>query len=230
MAFSPLVSVQAQERLVVSLAFIAGFVDAYGFITYATYLSYMSGNTTQSGYLIGEGHFLEAMPTLAAIIAFVMGLIVGNLLTYTDKYQGRKKVLSLTVTLLGLIVLLTELGIVNNFVHIATISFAMGIMNSTISLIGVESVNLTFVTGTLTKMAKHIVLGIKRAPLSDAQGSWDTQWSRAIILARLWGVFFLGTILSGIATPHIGVWALLVPIILILLLLVVFNLNPEVET
>jgi hypothetical protein len=37
---------QGQERLAAGLAMTAGFVDAYGMITYNTYLSFMSGNTT----------------------------------------------------------------------------------------------------------------------------------------------------------------------------------------
>jgi len=41
---------EVQEWLAVSLAMIAGFLDAYGTITYNTYLSFMSGNTTQTGY------------------------------------------------------------------------------------------------------------------------------------------------------------------------------------
>ena len=36
---------------------IAGFVDAYGMITYGVYVSFMSGNTTQTGYQAAEGAF-----------------------------------------------------------------------------------------------------------------------------------------------------------------------------
>ena len=41
---------QRQERLAAGLAMVAGFVDAYGIITYGVYVSFMSGNTTQTGY------------------------------------------------------------------------------------------------------------------------------------------------------------------------------------
>jgi hypothetical protein len=41
---------ERQEWLAAGLAMIAGFLDAYGMITYNTYLSFMSGNTTQTGY------------------------------------------------------------------------------------------------------------------------------------------------------------------------------------
>ena len=40
---------QRQERLAAGLAMVAGFVYAYGVITYGVYVSFMSGNTTQTG-------------------------------------------------------------------------------------------------------------------------------------------------------------------------------------
>jgi uncharacterized membrane protein YoaK (UPF0700 family) len=52
---------------------LAGFVDAYGIITYNTYLSFMSGNTTQTGYRIGQGDFAAAVPSALAIVSFVSG-------------------------------------------------------------------------------------------------------------------------------------------------------------
>jgi hypothetical protein len=45
---------RSAERLAAALALIAGFVDAYGMITYGVYVSFMSGNTTQTG-LSGRG-------------------------------------------------------------------------------------------------------------------------------------------------------------------------------
>ncbi|HEY0551302.1 MAG TPA: DUF1275 family protein, partial [Verrucomicrobiae bacterium] len=40
---------RAERRLAIQLALIAGYVDAYGFLAYGTYVSFMSGNTTQTG-------------------------------------------------------------------------------------------------------------------------------------------------------------------------------------
>jgi hypothetical protein len=62
----------------VLLAMVAGYVDAYGFISYRTYLSFMSGNTTQTGFLTGQGHVAAAMPIVSrpmARAAPVMALV-----------------------------------------------------------------------------------------------------------------------------------------------------------
>src|SRR5208337_3786338 len=71
---------QSQERLAAGLAMIAGFVDAYGIITYGVYLSFMSGNTTQTGYEAGQGAFSAAAPCALAILFFVGGSFAGTLL------------------------------------------------------------------------------------------------------------------------------------------------------
>ena len=71
---------QRQEQLAAGLAMVAGFVDAYGIITYGVYLSFMSGNTTQTGYEAGQGAFSAAAPCALAILFFVGGSFAGTLL------------------------------------------------------------------------------------------------------------------------------------------------------
>jgi uncharacterized membrane protein YoaK (UPF0700 family) len=69
---------KTEEWKAVALAVIAGIVDGYGVITYHTYLSYMSGNTTQTGYRIGQGDFAPAAPGAVAIMFFVGGSFAGS--------------------------------------------------------------------------------------------------------------------------------------------------------
>src|SRR5436309_2252764 len=85
-------SAQAQERLAVCLAMIAGYVDAYGFLSYATYLSLMSGNTTQTGLQTGQGNVAAAVPALLAIGFFVIGVLTGTLLIHSSARRARRLV------------------------------------------------------------------------------------------------------------------------------------------
>jgi hypothetical protein len=72
--------------------------------------------------------------------------------------------------------------------------------------------SLTFVTGTLSRLGMHLALAVKRAPLPESQGLWDTHMHRARLLAGIWSGFVVGALLSGVATPHFGVWVLLFPV------------------
>jgi uncharacterized membrane protein YoaK (UPF0700 family) len=216
------VSADAQERLAAGLAMIAGYVDAYGYLTFKTYMSFMSGNTTQTGYRIGQGDFAAAMPTLLAIVSFVIGVFTGTWLTYTGTHQARRLRFGVAAALLAVSIGFTLLSWSGSAVSIATLSVAMGIMNTALSHVGTESVSLTFVTGTLSKMGTHLALAVKRAPLQDAQGAWDTHRRRAFLLLGVWAGFLTGALLGGAATSRFGVWVLLLPL-LILLALAVFS-------
>ena len=223
MPSSPLqVSARAQERLAVFLAMIAGYVDAYGFINYGTYVSFMSGNTTQTGSLIGQGNLAAAIPALLAIVFFLIGVFTGTFLIHSGARQARWLLLGLVATLLAVSIGGTQVGSSASGVGIATLSLAMGFLNTALSSVGAQSVNLVFVTGTLNTMAQHLALAVKSTPFPDAQGSWDTHSHRAFLLMGVWASFLMGAFVAGLATSRFGVWALLLPI-LILLMLAVFS-------
>src|SRR5437667_10030468 len=87
-ATSAQVSTQGDETFAAALAMIAGYVDAYGYLTVKTYVSVMSGNTTQTGFLTGQGDFAAAMPSLLANLSFVIGVVAGTSLTYSGTQRS----------------------------------------------------------------------------------------------------------------------------------------------
>jgi len=202
------------------LALIAGFLDAYGIITYNTYVSFMSGNTTQTGYNAGQGNFAAALPSALAILFFVCGCFAGALLAHSAVRRIRRLVFGLDAAALALIIGFTQLGLLSGAVGIAVISFAMGAMNAALSRVGAQSVSLTFVSGTLSRIGVQLALAVRREPVPDSQGSWDTHLHRTLLLAGIWAGFLAGALLSGAATPRFGVWVLLFPILLLSVLAV----------
>ena len=154
---------QSQERLAAGLAMIAGFVDAYGIITYGVYVSFMSGNTTQTGYKFGQGAFSAAAPSALAILFFVGGSFAGTLLAQFAGRRAPRLVFGVVAAGLAAVIGLTQLGPVSAGVHIATAAFSMGVMNTALSHVGAQKVSLTFVTGTLSRVGSHLALAFTRA-------------------------------------------------------------------
>ena len=225
---------RAERRLAICLALIAGYVDAYGLLAYGIYVSFMSGNTTQTGSMTGQGRLLAALPSALAIVFFVAGSFAGTWLTHSRLRHSRQVLFGAVAALLAVIIGGTQLGnpALLAEVCIATLSLAMGLMNTTLSQIGAEPVNLTFVTGTLNKIGRHLALAVRRAPLSDAQGQWDTHLRRAGLMAGVWAGF-----LTGAATSYFGVWVLLPPFLTLLALALVWvplapapMMDPTTET
>ena len=66
--------------LAVFLALVAGYLDGYGLLVLGTYVSFMSGNTTLAGLKSGQGNFQAALPSAIAVLSFVTGSFLGNLL------------------------------------------------------------------------------------------------------------------------------------------------------
>ena len=63
------------------LAAVAGYVDGYGLLFLNTYVSFMSGNTTNTGVASGQGKFHAAFLSGLAIVFFVTGSFLGNLVS-----------------------------------------------------------------------------------------------------------------------------------------------------
>jgi uncharacterized membrane protein YoaK (UPF0700 family) len=206
---------EIQEWLAVGLAIIAGFVDAYGIITYHTYLSFMSGNTTHTGYETGQGEYWAAVPSALAIVFFVSGSFAGALLAHSGLRRKWRLVFGAVAATLVLIIGFTQLGFSSGWVPIAVLSFAMGAMNTAMSRVGAQYVSLTFVTGTLSRIGVQLALAVRHAPLPDSQGSWDTHLYRTLLMAGIWAGFLTGALMSGAMTPRFGVWVLLFPVLVL---------------
>jgi uncharacterized membrane protein YoaK (UPF0700 family) len=215
---SPHAKARSTEWLAAVLAMIAGFVDAYGMITYGVYVSFMSGNTTQTGYQIAEGAFGPAALSALAILFFVVGSFVATLLAQSTGRHARRVVYGLVAVALAAVVGLTELGALSGSAAVASISCAMGIMNNALSRVGAQAVNVAFVTGALSRLGVSLALALRRAPLADSQGPWDTHLRRAVLLARLWVAFLAGALSSGAATPRYGALALAAPALVLAIL------------
>jgi uncharacterized membrane protein YoaK (UPF0700 family) len=65
----------------------------------------------------------------------------------------------------------------------------------------------------LSRIGFQLALAVRRAPVEDSQGAWDTHARRALQLAAIWAGFLSGALLSGTATPRFGVWALSFPVL-----------------
>jgi uncharacterized membrane protein YoaK (UPF0700 family) len=206
---SPHAQARNAELLAATLALIAGI------ITYGVFVSFMSGNTTQTGYQTAEGLFGPASRPALAILFFVVGAFAGTLLVQAAGRLARRAVFGVVAAALAEIIGLTYFGFLSVGFGIAIVSAAMAVMNSAFSRIGAESVSLTFVTGTLSRVGSHLAMAAHRTPLADALGPWDTHLRRAVLLTRVWAGFLAGALLSGAATPRFGVWVLVTPALIL---------------
>ena len=99
-----------------SLAMTAGFLDAYGIITYDTYVSFMSGNTTQAGFRIGQGNSGKQCDFSAGNRILRGRVLRRGLARVFGVRRKRRLVFGVVAALLALIVGFTQLGFSSGWV------------------------------------------------------------------------------------------------------------------
>jgi uncharacterized membrane protein YoaK (UPF0700 family) len=214
------------------LALIAGYVDAYALIAYGFYVSIMSGNTTQVGSMIGQGKLLAAVPAALAIVFFLVGSFAGTWLIRSSLRHSRNILFGVVAAVLAVIIGGTELGnqMLPAHLSVSMLGLAMGLMNVTTLHIGVELISVAAVTGSLNGVGVHLASALRRAPLPDAQGAWDTHLRRAGFVASVWGSFLIGATMYALASLYFGVWALLAPFLGLLALTLFSDADRNVST
>jgi uncharacterized membrane protein YoaK (UPF0700 family) len=202
-----------ERGLALCLALIAGSVDAYGFRAFGTYVSFMSGNTTTAGVLTGQSEVAAAVPAALAIVSFVIGSFTGTWLGHSSSHQSRRLLFGLVAALLAVVIGVASFGSGVTLLGVIALSLGMGMMNTTLSQIGAERINLTFVTGTLSRIGAHLALAARRTHLEDPQGPRDNHLRRAGLLGTEWASFLIGAVLSSAVFASVGPWVLLPSVI-----------------
>lgn len=179
------------------LAWLAGFVDAIGFIlSGGLFVSFMSGNSTQAGVEGTRGELHVAGVAFCLVGGFVVGVVIGRLLGISIRTVGMGgRILGLGIGLLlatGAVTYWPQPGY-----SLATLSMVMGAMNTLFVVDGRARVAITYATGTLVSVglgiADHLV------------GQRRNGWQRPLLL---WAAITVGALGGAGAWALLGMWAL----------------------
>jgi uncharacterized membrane protein YoaK (UPF0700 family) len=194
-----------------AFAGVAGYVDAYALIQFQVYASFMSGNTTRGGVEAASGRFAIAALSLLAIVCFVLGAFIGVTLLHSLNRRAGRTVALIAAGLLAAQSLLDAVSPLA-WLSVALLCVSMGALNSTITQIGGQAVNIGYVSGGLHKLAEHLALAWLRLPVDAAEGPKDTHLRRAVLIGGLWAAFLAGAFLGTLAQYYCARWVLAFPI------------------
>ncbi len=206
---------QRTRALAASLAAVAGYVDATGFLaSKGFFVSFMSGNSTRLAVGAVE-RAADAAAALALIAVFILGVVIGSLLGRRAGGHQRSTVIALVAAALLLSVLLAASGQLR--AALGLMALAMGAENAIFEAEGEVQIGLTYMTGTLVKFGQRLGTAI----------SGGDRWGW-IPYAMLWLGLAGGAFLGAALFPLFGVSSLGLPaVLLVLLALLVRKLGLE---
>ncbi len=188
------------------LLFVAGIVDAIGFIHLKNglFVSFMSGNTTHVAMLLSSHQYHQSLPYIGVILLFVTGITVGEMIAVLQRKNYRWLVMSAVSILLCSAIFIEQITIpmVTNFV----LAFAMGLQNIALRITINKAMPLTFATAFLANTGRELAM------LLLGQGDKKV----FIKQISLWLSIFIGAIVGSELMVVSLSYALVVPIILCL--------------
>ncbi|WP_027382316.1 YoaK family protein [Epilithonimonas caeni] len=204
--------IKVQEKLAILLAFIAGYIDATGLIKWKTYVSFMSGNTTQLGAAFSSEKFGVIITSATVIGSFLIGIYAGTCLSLWKKCRIRVIAFYIVAGILMLYTFINYYCQFSVIPSVAVIGFAMGMMNTIVTSVGNQKVNTDFVTGTLNSLARNTAI----FTMSNDENEKKESKANAIHLLLLWIGFVSGAFTSPFLINLLGKWTLLIPAVLLL--------------
>lgn len=209
-----------------TLAFIAGAINAGGFMIVGQYTSHMSGIVSAMADGAAVGAWTVLLAGLTALCSFLGGAACSAILINWCRRHHARSQYALPLLLEALLV--AGFGLLGEqlppgiaiAVMVPLLCFLMGLQNATITKISGARIRTTHVTGIVTdigiELGKLCYWNIRVTEANAPHVRADRAKLR--LLSSFLGCFFVGGVLGAVGFSHIGLIAFL-PLSVLLLLL-----------
>lgn len=204
--------------LALSLAAVAGFVDAHLFLFVSNvFVANMSGNMVRVGISAGEGEWAASIASTVALASFAFGVIAA-IVHHDRQLQSKQRVrpdellvaeaallLSLPVLIVGFDI---EFSAVADPIHVGVMAigaFAMGMQASSLRRVGDVAVATTYGTGTIVRIGEKVALAGRGADRAEGPSRSTT----ITVLTAVLVSYILGAAVAAVLGE--SPWLLLIP-------------------
>ena len=220
-------SAEANRHLGFVLAFVAGSINAGGFIAVQQYTSHMTGIVSSMADNLALGTFPVALAGVGALLSFIAGAACCAVLVNFSRQRRRHAEFALPLMLEAFLLLCFGLlgarlsGIDGLFVSLTVmlLSFIMGLQNAVISKLSNCEIRTTHITGIVTdlgiELGKLAYRNSAKYPVADRVVA---NKSRLFVLCAFVFFFFTGGVAGALGFKYLGYLAT-VPLACVLLAL-----------
>lgn len=217
---------RANRQLGAVLAFVAGAVNAGGFLAVQRYTSHMTGIVSAIADDLAVGSFALALAGLVSLAAFVAGAATTALLVNWAHRRDLPSKYALALLLEAMLLLLFGLVGANlkslQYLLVPTavllLCFIMGLQNATVTKISQAEIRTTHMTGVITDLGIELgrLLYWNRNPEGNSIHFVRANRDRLAIHATILGLFFAGGVVGALAFKAMG-FSATIPIALLLI-------------
>lgn len=219
-------STTANRHLGYALTFVAGAINAGGFLAVQQYTSHMTGIVSAMADSIALGDFELVLSGAGGLLSFLSGAACSTVMVSYSRRRGLHSEYALPLLLEAILLLCfgflgTALAqITGLFVPLTVmlLCFIMGLQNALITKLSKAEIRTTHITGIVTD------IGIELGKLSywnhssSSSGKVMADRDRLRLLALLLLFFFLGGVFGAFGFKHLG-YVSTVPLALLLVAL-----------
>lgn len=217
----------ANRHLGFALAFVAGAINAGGFLAVQQYTSHMTGMVSSMADHVALGTFSAALGALGALLSFVAGAACSAILVNFARQRDMHSQFALPLMVEAILLLCFglvggRLAIVDGlFVSLTVmlLAFIMGLQNAVITKLSNAEIRTTHITGIVTDIGIELgKLVYRNADKYTGARRVSANRPRLRLLASLLGFFFVGGVIGALGFSHLGYIAT-VPLALVLIAL-----------
>lgn len=213
-------------HLGLTLCFVAGAVNAGGFLAVGQYTSHMSGMISAMADNLALGGVGLVFGGIGAFLSFVFGAACSAaLINWGRRHHARGQY---ALPLLSEAMLLLAFGLIGSFrdhvpfflfVAVPLLCFIMGLQNAIITKISRARMRTTHMTGVVTDIGIELgKLFYWNRTIGPADGRVLADRTKLRLLGSLLGAFFIGGVVGALGFNHVG-FATTIPLAILLLLL-----------
>ncbi|MFP5513628.1 MAG: YoaK family protein [Alphaproteobacteria bacterium] len=230
---------RANVHLGVSLAFVAGAINAGGLLAVLQYTSHMTGIVSSVADNMVLGNLVAVAAGMASVAAFVSGAAYSTILINWGRHNRMHS--AYAYPLFWEALLLLGFGLLGNSldehralfvpVTVLLLCFIMGLQNAIVTKISNAEIRTTHMTGIVTDIGielgklVYINLGTESARYQPVR----TNWPRLGLLVALLGAFCLGGVVGATGFKHVG-YVTTVPLAAFLVLLAIVPMVDDART
>lgn len=224
---------RANQQLGVALAFVAGAVNAGGFLAVHQYTSHMTGFMSAVADNLIVGNALLVIAGIGSMISFVSGAAATSIMVNWARHRNLHSTYAIVLVAEATLLLVFGLLGANLDAYlditvpltVILLCFIMGLQNAVMTKMSDASIRTTHLTGVVTDLGIELgkMLYWNHRHARNAEGYVRARHEKLIFYSALLAMFFVGGILGAVGFKYIG-YSTVLPLALVLFVIALMPL------